>query len=200
MLCCLTNRPVLAQNHTERGAAVGGLTGAVVGAAIGENNGDAVPGAIIGGALGLITGAAIGDSVDQDIARTRAYERQRFYHARAVSVADVVNMSHNRLSDAVIINHIHQNGVQRRLEVSDVIALHQQGVSEAVISAMQRAPLVGYAPPAPVVRYEAPLVVERYHYVAPPPRYWPSHFHYRHGHHRHYHSRPGLSWSISVGR
>jgi hypothetical protein len=191
---------VPAQHHTERGAALGGLTGAVVGAAIGENNGDAVPGAIIGGALGLITGAAIGDSVDQDIARARAYEQQRFYQSRAVSVADVVNMSHNRLGDAVIINHIRQNGVRRRLEVGDVIAMHRQGVSEPVISAMQRAPLAGSAPPAPVVRYEPPLVVERYHYVSPPPCYWPGHLHYRHGHHGHYHSRPGMSWSISVGR
>jgi hypothetical protein len=192
---------VPAQEHTGRGAALGGLTGAVAGAAIGENNGDAVPGAIIGGALGLITGAAIGNSVDQDIARTRAYEQQRIYRlSQAVSVADVLNMSHNRLSDAVIMNHIHQNGVQRRLEVSDVIALHQNGVSEAVISAMQRAPLAGYAPPTPVVRYQAPVVVERYRYVAPPPCYWPGHFHYHHRHHHPYHSRTGVSWGISVGR
>ncbi len=200
VLCCLLTRPVLAQDHTGRGAVLGGVTGALAGAGIGEHNGDAAAGALIGGALGLVTGAAIGNSMDQDVARTRAYEQRRTYQmSRAATVADVVNMTHNRISDTVIINHILQNGVQRRLEVGDVISLHRQGVSEPVISAMQRAPLAAYSPP-PAVRYQAPVVVERYRYVAPPSCYRPAHVHYRPSHHYHRHASPSLHWSIGVGR
>jgi uncharacterized protein YcfJ len=50
---------------------VGGLAGAGVGALIGEDNGDAVPGALIGGAVGALSGAVIGDAIDQDEANAR---------------------------------------------------------------------------------------------------------------------------------
>ena len=84
--------------------------------------------------------------------------------------------------------------MQRRLEVSEIITLHQQGVSDTLISAMQSAPLASQlsgnaayqSPPAvarvpsvivqePVI-YRSPVVVERvyrpyrvHHYHRPYP-------------------------------
>ena len=98
---------------------------------------------------------------------------------------DVITMSRNGIGDHVIINHIRANGVQKRLQVADVISLHQQGVSEAVITCMQQAPAVGYAPPRPPrpTHYRPTVVVERYHHVPyAVPRHARRHHHY-HWHH-----------------
>lgn len=199
----LSTGELSAQQHTTRGTLFGGVAGALAGAAIGDRNDEAAAGALIGGVLGGLTGAAIGNSVDQEQARTHAYYQQRLAEVRrAVTASDVVTMSRNGLGDAVIINQIRENGVARRLEVADVIALHQQGVSEPVITAMQQAPLASTIAPS----YAAPVVIERERYVAPhvivtpAPRY---HYYYRpHPHYcpPHYRHRPqsGVSWSLHV--
>lgn len=49
--------PLAACSRTEQGAAVGGLGGAAVGAAVA---GDPVKGAVVGGAVGALAGAVIG--------------------------------------------------------------------------------------------------------------------------------------------
>ena len=197
LILALTSNPAMAQSHTDRGAVLGGLAGALAGAGIGEHNDNAGAGALIGGAVGLITGAAIGNSRDQEeAARAQALQQQRAYQlARAASISDVITMAHSGVADDVIIKHISQNGIQRRLEVSDVISLHQQGVSEPVISAMQRAP-VGAPLPAPT--YQPPVVVQEHYYVRPPVHYWHTYPRYRPYHHRPHHS--GVHWSIGVGR
>ena len=201
LVCCFLTPSVKGQGHTERGAVLGGLAGALTGAAIGKQNGQTTEGTLIGGAVGLITGGVIGNSIDENERYSRAAAQQRYYHhqqqvARAVSVYDVVNMTHNGLSDEVIINHIRQNGVQRRIEVNDVISLHQQGVSQRVIAELQRAPRPGVRPV-----YRRPVVVEEHHYVAPPyPVYHrPYHVpHYGHSHHRRYYRRPSsFSWGVT---
>lgn len=194
---------VMAQYHTDRGAVLGGLGGALIGAGIGEHNDNAGAGALIGGAVGLLSGAAIGNSMDQEeAARARAYQQQRARQlSRAVSISDVATMSQNGVSDDVIINHVTQNGVQRRLEVNDVIMLHQQGVSNAVISAMQRAPVGGSVPPATYQSpstYQPPVIVREHYYVRPPVHYWHGYSGYRPHYPRHHHS--GVHWSIGVGR
>jgi hypothetical protein len=190
-----------AQTHTERGAVLGGVTGALAGAAIGDHNDETAAGALIGGAVGLITGATIGKSADQREARAQAYQQHRLRQlSRAVSPVDVVTMSRNGLSDLVIINHIRENGVRQNLEVGDVISLHQQGVSEAVITAMQQGRLAGSArvphyPPA-----SAPVVVEQ-HYVSPAPYYWPPRVHYwHHPPHAYPRYRSGVQWNVTIGR
>jgi len=186
-----------AQQHTRQGAALGGIAGALAGAAIGENNGNAGSGALIGGALGLITGAAMGNARDEEAAAARAYDYHlRTRSAHAVSMTDVINMTHNGLSDSVIIGHIQQNGVPRQLAVREIIALNQAGVSESVINAMQRAPLATAVPVA-VPRYRAPMVVQRYHYVDPYYHWRP---HFSHHHHQRRHQRGShVHWGFSVG-
>ena len=198
VLLLLSPTTVMAQQHTERGALLGGVAGALAGAGVGHHNDNAGAGALIGGAVGLITGAAIGNSMDEQEARNRAIQQDVAWRmSRAVSTTDVVSMTRNGVQPEIIVNHVYQNGVQRRLEVSDVISLHQQGVSQSVISAMQQAPL---AQPVAVVtpRYQAPVVVEQYHYVGPRAYYWAPPPCYRPYHHGPYHPRSGVHWNVVV--
>ncbi len=161
-----------AQNNTRQGAAVGGVAGAVIGGIIGHQNDETPEGALIGGAVGAIAGGVIGNAKDKQISKERYYQHQIYQQQRqlesqqyqmservrrGVTNADVITMTRSGLSDAVIINHIETNGIVRRPEVSDILSLHQQGVSETVITAMQQAPVAGtvynnysprnYAPP-----------------------------------------------------
>jgi outer membrane protein OmpA-like peptidoglycan-associated protein len=52
-------------NRTEKGAIIGAGTGAVVGGAIGRNNGSTAKGAIIGAAVGGVVGGIIGRQMDK---------------------------------------------------------------------------------------------------------------------------------------
>lgn len=219
ILTSLAPRAAQAQG-TETGAAIGGIGGALAGAAIGKNNHNTAGGALLGGAVGLIAGSAIGNSVDQknrnlayqqSVAQQQAYQQQvqAYNMSRAASSGDIISMSRNGLGDDVIINHIRQNGVQRRPDVNEVIMLHNQGVKENVIAAMQQAPEGGPAaapslPPAPPATavYAAPpppVIVSDYYYGRP----------YYYGPHPHYHYRyygppprpaPGVHWGITIGR
>jgi hypothetical protein len=55
-------------SQTERGAAIGGLGGAAVGAAVA---GDPVEGAVVGGAVGAVAGALIGRASERGQCRYR---------------------------------------------------------------------------------------------------------------------------------
>jgi hypothetical protein len=196
----------LGQGNTQRGAAVGGLTGAIAGGLIGDHNGEAGAGAAIGGVIGAVTGGLIGNASDKEAAyrrqqvASRQYQSQIAYRQSAVSTSDIISMTRSGVSESVIINQINQRGVVAKLQVPEIISLHQQGVSENVITAMQRAP-TGPAQASPVVeRYEvvqpvpvvpAPVIVEK-HYVlphyAPPHRYYYRRPAYR-GHHHGLHIR-----------
>ena len=52
-------------NKKERGAIIGGATGAAVGGMVGRANGSTAKGAIIGAAVGGAAGAVIGHQMDQ---------------------------------------------------------------------------------------------------------------------------------------
>jgi Glycine zipper len=188
----------------QRGVVAGGLTGAVIGGLIGDHNDEAGAGAAIGGVVGAVAGGMFGNAADKD---RQAAQQQRYYQAQqqrvyaaeqhavvtqgAVSMTDVISMSKSGLSDNLIINQIQSRGVRQTLQVSDIIHLHQQGVSEHVISMMQTAPVgaqtVTVSRPTEVYVPAQPVVVEE-HYVVPhyaPPRvhyYGPSHRHVHYGH------------------
>lgn len=66
--------------RVERGATVGGVTGAVIGGVIGKQNDETVEGALIGGAVGAITGGIVGHAQNQREAEMRAAQ-QRAYDA-----------------------------------------------------------------------------------------------------------------------
>ena len=195
---------VMAQVETQRGATMGGLAGAVVGGLIGERNNEPGAGAAIGGLVGAVTGGLLGNAADKEAQlrhqqhsyrQQQHHQRQQAALAAAVSQADVVTMSRNGLTDALIINQIQQRGIQRPLQVPDIIALHQAGVSENVITAMQQArpgeSRIAQAPPTfieerivvpPPVIVEPAYVVPRYY---PPP--YPYRRHYPHRHRIHVH-------------
>lgn len=58
---------------------------------------------------------------------------------RAVTIDDVITMVRRGLGESTIIHYIDDNGVQRRLDVNDLILLHDEGVSDPIINAMQTA-------------------------------------------------------------
>jgi len=194
--------------HADRGALVGGLLGAGTGAIVGDHMGSAGAGTAIGAGIGALSGAAIGQGMDEvdtrNAARVAAIEQQmgRQLAAGAATIADVKAMSAAGVDEQLIINHINASGVAVRPSAQDVIAMQQQGVSPAVISALQTAQPPQPASQAPAVAGPViveqpgpPVVIEHYRYGpgwwGPPPcrrRPW-----------RHHHGppRPGVAWGFS---
>jgi hypothetical protein len=176
--------------YADRGAGVGAVTGALAGAAIGNHNGNTAAGALIGTAVGAVAGAAVGQTIDDEVARNNAIIEARMGRqlAGAVSVGDAIAMTHAGVGDDVIVSHIRNNGVVRPPTVDDVIAMHDQGVSDTVIKAMHNVP-----PPVDrVARPVRPVIIEEHYYDPWCHRpYW----HYRHHHHHHHH--PGVHWGVS---
>jgi surface antigen len=148
--------------HTGTGALAGSGLGALAGAAIGSATGNAGKGALIGAGLGAATGGLIGAAADENDRRNA--ERIAALQARgpALSIHDVVHMAQSGVSEDVIINQIRNSSSVFHLTPTDIANLHQQGVSDRVILAMQetcrqpviirRRPVI--VEPAPVVIYE----------------------------------------------
>jgi hypothetical protein len=84
--------------------------------------------------------------------------------ASAVSVADVINLQANGLSDEILVALVETDGAAARLTPEDVLRLHQRGVSDRIITAMIKADARTRPVPAP-----APVVVQAVIQSAPPP-------------------------------
>jgi outer membrane protein OmpA-like peptidoglycan-associated protein len=65
LACLVTSSGCATLNKKERGAIIGGATGAAVGGIVGRANGSTAKGAIIGAAVGGAAGAVIGHQMDQ---------------------------------------------------------------------------------------------------------------------------------------
>ena len=189
--------------NQQRGVTLGGLAGAVAGGLIGDNNGEAGAGAAIGGVIGAVTGGILGNAADKEAA---TLQQQRYYSAteqqaslqrEAVSINDVVQMSRSGLGENVIITQIQSRGVITQPQVADIIAMHQQGVSERIITAMQQAPTTQQITARPVTptapsRTVTPVIIEEHHVLPmyPPTRvyhHYPGRhhgtgFHFRYAH------------------
>lgn len=157
--------------NQQRGVVTGGIAGAVAGGLIGDNNGEAGAGAAIGGVLGAVAGGIFGNARDKEVRYQQnqqqyvQQQQQAVVAQSSVSIADIVSMSRNGLSETVIINQIQTRGVLAQPQVSDIIAMHQQGVNERIISAMQQAP-TGEQRVAQATR-PAPVAVQRVYTPAP---------------------------------
>ncbi len=153
-------------SHTERGLAAGGVGGAVVGGLVGKALGNPAAGAVIGGATGAIAGGAIGSKVDRAEARA---EVRAIQAARGpLGLEQVVQMTQSNVSDDVIIQQMQLTGAVYTLNVDQITWLHQQGVSDRVIQAMQTSgtrPVAYQAPPPAVIYQPRPV------YMLPPPCY-----------------------------
>ena len=174
--------------YTDRGALIGGLTGAGAGALIGEGSGDALPGAVLGGALGAVAGGALGANMDEIEARNRARIEQQMARpvsAGAATIDDVIAMHEAGVDEELIVGHIRSHGVARRPQAADLIALQERDVPKRVISALQSAPppnervAQSYAPP--------PVIVEEH--------YWDGPYYRPYRHHHHHHPHPGWGFS-----
>ena len=183
--------------YADRGAGVGALAGAGAGAIIGDaTGGNAGSGALIGAGLGALTGAAVGSEMDQLAAQNRAEiaaQLGRQVQAGAANVQEVVTMTRAGVDPRLIQNYVRTSGVTQPLAASDVIYLHEQGVSTDVIQAMQNPPVAN----PPMIAGRPPVIVEE-HYYGRPACYAP-HFNYHHGFHRGG-RRPRTSFGFSISK
>lgn len=172
-----------AQTNSQRDAVIGGVAGAIIGGIAGKQNDETPEGIAIGGVAGAIAGHMMGKAKDRYAQEqlqqqyyyqqqaTQAAQQQEYQQAvqlqKAVSIQDVISMSNSGVSPQLIINQIQSTGVQQEIGVSEIIALHQNGVSELVINAMQHASIGGVASPTAVAQSStvfvesAPVVVTR---------------------------------------
>ena len=196
-----------AQTNSQRDAVIGGVAGAIIGGIVGNQNDETPEGIAIGGVTGAIAGHVLGKTKDRNIQQQQYYHQQAVQAAqqrqyqqavqlqKAVSINDAIQLSNSGVSPQLIINQIHANGVQQEVGVTEIITLHQNGVSELVINEMQRSSQGGpnvvatesqvYVEPA-VVYEPAPVVVARPRptvIVSPHPSVYRSHRGY-HPHHR----------------
>ena len=160
--------------YADRGAALGGVTGAGVGALVGSSVRHPLAGALVGAGVGAISGAAVGTGLDQIEARNRAAiaaTMGRPVPPGAVAINDVISMSEAGVSENVIINHIRYNGVQHPPQTGDLIALQRANVSPRVIEALQAPPAQTVAAPPPPAVYPPPPPPWGYpvYYYPPPP-------------------------------
>lgn len=184
-----------AQTRTQQNTVKGGIAGAILGGIIGHQNDETGGGVAIGAALGALSGNAISRSQDQAAYRQQqalALQQQQTQQqlARSVSLDDAITMTRSGMSDNLIINQIRNGGVQQQVGVREVITLHQNGVSEPVIQALQAAEVGGaqtrptYS--QPVVVRQAPQVVVQPVPVMPVWHYQPrSRYHYHPPHRGH---------------
>lgn len=177
--------------YADRGAGLGALAGAGAGAIIGDaTGGNAASGALIGAGLGAVTGGVVGSGMDEMQARNRAEiaaSMGRQVQAGAATIDEVVAMSRSGVDPMLIQNYVRSSGMSRPLAASDVIYLHNQGVSKDVIQIMQ-SPM---PPPTFVAQGPPPVIVEE-HYYGPPV----CHPHF--GYHRGYRRGPHTSFGFSV--
>jgi uncharacterized protein YcfJ len=150
LLSCLSNTgcQTTDNNNAVGGAVVGtglgALTGAIVGSAFGRR--DAAAGALIGAAAGGIGGALVGHAQDEKNQQTRDAVQAQYQQAaaaaeqRAMHNDDVVYMVKSGVSEQVIINSMRERGARFDTSPEAIVNLKSNGVSDAVIYAMQTTP------------------------------------------------------------
>lgn len=128
-------------NHTERGAATGGVLGTGVGLVAGGLTGHPLAGAAVGAGAGALTGGLIGNAADkrEDRAEARAVAQAQAIAAQnpPMGLQDVAHMAQQHISDAVIIQQIRTTNSVFNLAPNQIEWLKSQGVSDSVIMEMQ---------------------------------------------------------------
>jgi hypothetical protein len=127
-------------DETMTGAAIGGVTGAL----IGEHNDDPLAGAVIGTTAGALLGNAIG--LKNELAENELAVAEQQYMENAVTLNQILEMTQAGVDDAVIINRIETNGPAQNLSTDDIILLSNSQVAAAVISVYQSPPRVETIP------------------------------------------------------
>jgi hypothetical protein len=196
LLACLAATGCRSPYYRDQLALFGGLTGAGVGAVLGEEGGNALAGAAIGSAVGTVSGATVGQALDEVDARNRALIEAKLGRSLAGTAShdDIIAMAQAGLGDDVIITHIQTHGMVAPPSANDLIRLKNSGVSDPVLHAMQTRTVP--AEPVAVPVAAPPVVVERHVYEAPWPPYWRAHPHP----HRPCGPRHGFRWGFSFSK
>gem|GEM_PF-434201 len=184
--------------YADRGALLGGVLGAGTGAVMGKALGSTAAGALLGAGVGAVAGAAVGESLDEIEARNRAMiaaQLGREVGPGPVSIEDIVMMVKAGVEEELIINHIRAHGVTRQPGPHEIVTLRQEGVSAAIIRAIQDAG--PYSPRSAVVIRESPpppVIIEEYHYA---PWWWGGP---RYRYYYHHPPRSRITWGFSFYR
>lgn len=153
------------------GTAFGTMSGALIGAAAGLQNGKTLEGASIGAVAGGLLGGAAGHQIDEENNRwqSRQLAAQDEAMRNAISLTQVIELSQSGIGDAVIANQIRNQGVPHPLTTNDLVMLKQSGVSDSVIQAWQSAPIAtDRVASRPAVR---PVIIEE-RWSTPPATVW----------------------------
>jgi Glycine zipper len=148
------------QNNTATGALAGGAFGAATGAIIGGASHNAGAGALIGAGAGSLLGALVGNSADQQ-QRARLQQQapatyQRAQQGTPLSLNDVKALSKAGLSDDTIISQITLSHTVYHVGATDIIDLHENGVSQPVIDFIVNTPTTVTVPTTDVAVATAP--------------------------------------------
>ena len=138
-LCSLVIASVLGCQTTQTtnavpGAIIGGLVGAAGGGIIGHQSHHGGQGAAIGLAAGAVTGAIIGSQMPQSSQPAAA---QSANNPSQMTMQQIVDLTKQGVNEAVIVDRIRISNSRFNLSQADIDYLKQQGVSQAVINAMQ---------------------------------------------------------------
>src|SRR5262249_51445661 len=113
------------------GALVGDGAGAAAANLIAKaTHGSRTAGTVIGGAVGAIGGAIAGWAHDQSVIKA---DTRSAAQAQQGSLEQIVKLSQQGVTDAVIINQIRTSGKVYTLSANDILYLKQHNVSDAVI-------------------------------------------------------------------
>jgi outer membrane lipoprotein SlyB len=127
------------QNNTGSGALIGGVFGALTGAAIGGSHHGGQD-ALLGAAVGALAGGLIGNSADREQeARLKAQAPQtytRVEQGSPLSIADVKALAKAGISEEVIVSQIKASRTIFHLSAADIIDLRDAGVPDKVINYM----------------------------------------------------------------
>ncbi|TWU11274.1 hypothetical protein CA54_00790 [Symmachiella macrocystis] len=130
-------------NNTEKGAVVGGASGAGIGAIVGKQLGSTGAGAAIGGVAGTLFGGAVGKAQDNaeetEMYREHAAQQEatRKFEKNAMNNHDVIKFAQSNVSDEFIIGEIKRRGGRFDMSTEGMLFLHENGVSEHVLTVMQ---------------------------------------------------------------
>jgi surface antigen len=162
-------------DNTGTGVLAGGAFGAATGAIIGSAAHNPGAGAAIGAGAGALLGGLIGHSADQQqqLREDRLRQQSQDTYLRAVagkplSVADVKAMAKAQVSDDTIIVQIVNSHTVYHLSATDIIDLHDSGVSQKVIDFMINTP-TSISPSATAVAVAQPPPPPPVEVIPPPP-------------------------------
>jgi surface antigen len=150
-------------SNTAGGALIGGGTGAALGGLAAGGRG-----AVVGALAGGVVGGAVGNSMDQQEKRANQ-ARLAAAESRVgppMGIADVIQVTRQNWTEAMIINQIRATGSTFQLSMEDIRLLQANNVSPNVIVEMQSRPPVRYVrrgydypPPPPVVPVGVGVIV-----------------------------------------